>query len=481
LNMRNPDKRKFNVNDILGELDRDERGNLVMLENKDGVSVDKSGNQVNDKGYLIDGKTGDVLEKEKKRKLFGKEELDEKGEIPPPFNIEKYNFNPHDVRGHFDRDAKGNEILNKNEKGEYRDKLGRLVNEFGYLTDAEGNIVDKRGRVRLHKKQTENGNLPLLFNYKGKKFDVKDVIGDFDKDRKGNVIIRRDKDNKMVDKKGRPVNNKGYLIDNQGNVINKDGKLMFEQFTLSKDNEIPKLFPFLKFNADDVKGDFEMDPLGNPMLSKNKQGQLVDHKGRVVNEKGYLLDKEGNVKNQKGQKIFGKRLMQKDGDIPKVFRTGLFRKDSVDSFSQFMSEIEDLEKQHEMNSEEKKRGNAELDENERIAKRIDQIVEEDNDDDEMLMKELEELAKGKKGGNKGNFDDDGGNTSFDSLMDETPSNYNVANQRFMEQEAMKQRARGGKHGEIIKEDMDVESDDYDGNLKKRRIKKKKKKNNPPPV
>ena len=41
---------------------------------------------------------------------------------------------------------------------------------------------------------------------------------------------------------------------------------------LSKDNEIPKFFPFLKFNVDDIKGDFEMDPLGNPMLQRNNNG-----------------------------------------------------------------------------------------------------------------------------------------------------------------------------------------------------------------
>lgn len=91
-------------------------------------------------------------------------------------------------------------------------------------------------------------------------------MGDLDKDRNGNIIVRRDKYNNMVDKKGRRVNNRGYLVDEDGNVVNKDGKIMFEQFTLSKDNEIPKFFPFLKFNIDDIKGDYEMDPLGNPML-----------------------------------------------------------------------------------------------------------------------------------------------------------------------------------------------------------------------
>jgi len=49
------------------------------------------------------------------------------------------------------------------------------------------------------------------------------------------------------------------------------------------------------------------------------------------------------------------------------------------------------------------------------------------------MKELEELARG-KGGKKGkDGKSEGGNTSFDSMMEDTPSNYNTANQRFMEE------------------------------------------------
>lgn len=42
--------------------------------------------------------------------------------------------------------------------------------------------------------------------------------------------------------------------------------------------------------------------------------------------------------------MFSKVLLEEDGDIPKVFRTGLLRKDTVDSFNQLMNEIEDLEK-----------------------------------------------------------------------------------------------------------------------------------------
>ena len=109
-NMKDPEKRRFNVNDILGEFDRDDKGNPMILQDKKGDLVDKDGNRVNEKGYLID-KNGDVVEKEKKRKIFDNNDLDERGELPPPFNLERFNFNPHDVRGYFDRDSDGIEII----------------------------------------------------------------------------------------------------------------------------------------------------------------------------------------------------------------------------------------------------------------------------------------------------------------------------------------------------------------------------------
>jgi hypothetical protein len=135
--MTDPDKKRFNVNDILGEFDRDERGNPLILQDKKGELVDKDGNRVNEKGYLIDENTGDVVEKEKKRKIFDFNSLDDRGELPPPFNLERFNFNPHDVRGHFDRDADGNEIIwnRKDQNGNLIDKLGRRVNKQGYLID----------------------------------------------------------------------------------------------------------------------------------------------------------------------------------------------------------------------------------------------------------------------------------------------------------------------------------------------------------
>ncbi len=149
--MTDPDKKRFNVNDILGDFDTDERGNPLILQDRSGELVDKDGNRVNEKGYLIDGETGDVVEKEQKRKVFDFRDLDERGELPPPFNLERFNFNVHDVRGYFDRDSDGNELIfnRRDSNGYLIDKLGRKVNANGYLIDDNGNLVDKRGRVKL--------------------------------------------------------------------------------------------------------------------------------------------------------------------------------------------------------------------------------------------------------------------------------------------------------------------------------------------
>ena len=74
-------------------------------------------------------------------------------------------------------------------------------------------------------------------------------------------------------------------------------------------------------------------------------------------------------------------------------------------------------------------------ENDRLQKKIDKIVEgnEDGgeDDEGMLMKELEELANNndldRTERNRTAHLSDGGNTSVDSMMEDTPSNYNALN------------------------------------------------------
>lgn len=48
------DLRTFNVHDILGEHDRDDKGNIVVNKDQNGVNRDKQGNITNERGYLID-------------------------------------------------------------------------------------------------------------------------------------------------------------------------------------------------------------------------------------------------------------------------------------------------------------------------------------------------------------------------------------------------------------------------------------------
>lgn len=110
--------------------------------------------------------------------MFDKDEMDERGEIPAPFCVEKHNFNPHNIRGDFEHDQSGKPIINKNKRGEIVDKKGRKVNKKGWLVDDFGNLVDKNGRKKFDKKQlTPEGDLPKLYNYSGRRFDVADIIG----------------------------------------------------------------------------------------------------------------------------------------------------------------------------------------------------------------------------------------------------------------------------------------------------------------
>lgn len=83
-----------------------------------------------------------------------------------------------------------------------------------------------------------------------------------------------------------------------------------------------------------------MDPLGNPILERNANGQLVDRRNRVVNQRGYLVDKNGNIITKRGNRMFDRNILDADGEIPKVFRLGLLRADTGSSLSRLMSEIE---------------------------------------------------------------------------------------------------------------------------------------------
>jgi hypothetical protein len=163
--------------------------------------------------------------------MFPKEDLDEKGEVPAPFSIEKHNFNPHTSRGDFDYDRNGKAIVPQDprNKGEFCDKRGSKVSSRGYRMDDSRNIIDNHARKKFDNHHTtSDGDLPKLFNYNGRRFDITDVIGQVDKDEKGEFISNTDDTGKLTDNVGREINSRGYLVDKRGNVIDKDGKIIFE-------------------------------------------------------------------------------------------------------------------------------------------------------------------------------------------------------------------------------------------------------------
>jgi hypothetical protein len=210
-------------------------------------------------------------------------------------------------------------------------------------------------------------------------------------------------------------------------------------------DEIPKILPCTKFNVKNVLGDFEMDPLGNPILDKDPKGNLIDRKAKKVNSKGYLTDKEGNVIDKNGKKMFDKQLLDNENDIPKVYRTGLLKSDTASSLSRLMSEIERNQPS-------------------------DFDVEE-----RRIQDEIEAQMRRPRGNS--------GNTSVDSMMEDTPANYNDKNQRFeADQEAEME------DGDMSEEDEDEYGSQYEMgvigqgvqfNLAKKKKKKKKKRKKKP--
>ena len=82
-----------------------------LVDEGKGQFKDKDGKDTNQRGYVIDPATGDVINNYDGETMFKKAELDERGEVPPPFNVEKHNFNPHKVRGDFEHDRNGRPVI----------------------------------------------------------------------------------------------------------------------------------------------------------------------------------------------------------------------------------------------------------------------------------------------------------------------------------------------------------------------------------
>ena len=188
------EKRDFNEIDILGTLDRDDKGNIIVpIDEKTGSkrSYDKEGRPINQYGYLVDSNTGNVVQTDTGAVVFAAPDLDERGNIPMPFALEKFNFNPFDLLGTFFYDDVEDPLsFQKTQRaGKYIDELGRSVSLQGFLVDEQGSVINKNGIKRFDWKQFRQfgGLMPKLYNYYGKTFELQEVMGVFDRDSRGNI------------------------------------------------------------------------------------------------------------------------------------------------------------------------------------------------------------------------------------------------------------------------------------------------------
>jgi hypothetical protein len=68
--------------------------------------------------------------------------------------------------GEFEKDINGNIQLHHTNSGQQlMDNLGRLCNEKGYLTDRDGNIIDKNGRQLWKVTDLKNGEFIKIFPF----------------------------------------------------------------------------------------------------------------------------------------------------------------------------------------------------------------------------------------------------------------------------------------------------------------------------
>jgi hypothetical protein len=143
----------------------------------------------------------------------------------------------------------------------------------GFLTDKDGSLINRQGVVRFDWRQfTQFGGLmPKLYTYSGKRFDIHEVMGVFERTPAGELDMHTTHDangnSVTIDMGGHPVNSRGYLINERGDVCSRVGHVLFPKVQL-KNDDFPKFFPFTRFNLRSVLGDFEMDPSGNPILSR---------------------------------------------------------------------------------------------------------------------------------------------------------------------------------------------------------------------
>lgn len=106
----NINRRNFNIFSVLGNFLLDSYGRIInrkqVLEDMDFKDFD--GLAVNERGFLINESTGAIYNKFTFEDLFMPitQSIEDYGELPMPYRLERFNFNPHRIIGNFDFDVK---------------------------------------------------------------------------------------------------------------------------------------------------------------------------------------------------------------------------------------------------------------------------------------------------------------------------------------------------------------------------------------
>lgn len=173
------------------------------------------------------------------------------GELPAPFCLEKFNFSPWEILGKLVYEDVADPLSFAQNVHEERslDQNKCPINSHGFLMDAAGDIIRYTGEKVFYKEQLVNGELPLLYTYGGKTFDIADVMGVLDVF-EGKALLAKSTENGRPctrDQGGHLVNERGYLITKEGHICNRQGRVLFHKDHL-KAGDFPKFFNFTKFS-----------------------------------------------------------------------------------------------------------------------------------------------------------------------------------------------------------------------------------------
>ena len=148
----------------------------------------------------------------------------------------------------------------------------RPVNKGGWLVDKTGNIVNNEGQIKFLKAQLDQDNLgggedlSKFYNFDGKRYKIKNIIGQFKRDKNSKqIILCYSGKNDFVSKDllGRKVNPNGYLVDRAGNIIDKNDQIIWRSHELLY-NEPPKICEFTEFSMTWIRGNTAHDVKQNP-------------------------------------------------------------------------------------------------------------------------------------------------------------------------------------------------------------------------